>query len=268
MESIHYDKNIGIEVKGIHYPTFSKACSALKIPRQQSLRAFRNGTFYNQTDIDSFFDNMVEIYHSVAYKKKMESRKHFKDGRVSPFRFKNATFRSKEALATHLGAAPNAFKTRLNYLSTTGVNLTDAIIEICAKPLHKSVFSIELDRKIIAHRLSENYECNISPQRLKSWCNSPDSPFLLPLTIISGLFGIEYETLKRQVYDTKFSKKPSAIDVLGAASMLRPTLTETYLNGKQYKSLLSMMVDVSYKINKQNVSKVLSISSSILKKEG
>lgn len=268
MESIHYDKNIGIEVKGIHYPTFSKACSALKIPRQQSLRAFRNGTFYSQADIDSFFDNMVDMYHSAAYKKKMDSRKHFKDGRVSPFRYKNATFRSKEALASHLGAAPNAFKTRLNYLSTTGVNLTDAIIEICTKPLHRSVFSIELDTKIIAHRLSENYECNISPQRLKSWCNSTDSPFLLPLTIISSLLSVEYETLKRQVYDTKFSKKPSAIDVLGAASMLRPTSPETHLNGKQYKSLLSMMIDVSYKLDRPNVAKVLSFSSSISKKEG
>ena len=268
MEPIHYDKNIGIEVKGIHYPTFSKACSALNIPRQQSLREFRKGTFYNRIEIDRFFDEMVERYNSDAYTKRMEKRKQFKDGRASPFEYKNATFRSKEALAQHLGATPNAFKARLNYLSNTGVNLTDSIIEICTKPLHKSVFSIQLDKRIIAQRISENYACSISLQRLESWCNSPDSPFLLPLTASSSFLGIEYETLKRQVYDTKFSKKPSTLDVLGAASMLRPTLPGTTLNGKYYKSLLSMMLDVSYKLNKENIVKIMSFYTAKIVKEG
>ena len=258
IQPIRYSKGHGITVKGTHYPSFSRACKQYDIPRQQCLRAFNSSDLRCQDDVDSFFDRMQSHYQSEQYLTDQAERQQFKDGRASPVKFRSHIFRSKEQLALHLNTSPNPFKTRLNYLESCGVIITDNIVQLCANPLHKSVFNVDLSRELIAERLSENYSCTISKNKLDEWINAKDCCIDLPLTVLAPLFNVQYETLKRQVYDTKFTKKPSKLDVLGALSMLRPNVnTPLSLNDIEYPSLFSLMVECSYKLSKTNVQPIL-----------
>lgn len=257
MEKITYKQEMGIDIKGVHYRSFSSACSALGIPRQQSLRAFKKQALFLQEHVDDFFDSLVAHYQSEEYKNNKEVWSKFKDGRVAPMQYKEGTFRSKNALAAHLKTRANPFKVRLKFLEDGGVKITDEIIELCTRPFHKSNEAIELDMSATLAKLNSNFNTSVTASMVSKWDGMEDHCFKMPLTSLAILLNIEYETLKRQVYDLKFNSKPDLTDVLNVISTLKPSGEILEVNDRKYESLFALMLESSYKMNIKSVSGVL-----------
>jgi len=260
-----YDPKKGIDVENTHYSTFSSACTAFSIPRQQSLRAFRKDNITEQTQINDFFKSQKEFYTSPGYTQKKEVWNKFKDGRVAPIQYKNALFRSKNALAKQLGVRANPFKTRLAFLESSGVTVEDFVIDACKEPLSRSEATIVVDIDMVIERINQNFDVTISDVTIKQWVEAKDNCFTMPLTNLAKLFNVQYETIKRQVYDIKFNKKTTALDIIYVISTLKPSGNCLEVNSNKYTSLFQLMLEAKYKLSNKNLSAILTKYMSTLR---
>lgn len=257
---ITYTKGNGIVVKGVAFKSFAAACSAYGIPRQQSLRKFRTKTFFEQHQIDMFFEIEKNAVKAKVEKNLHSLKRKFKDKRSSPIRHNGAVFKSRNALANYLGITPSHFKCRLSFLEKLGVPITDDTILACKNPLSKSKFNCPFDYTLVWSSFIEKHAPTLNQTALEQLQNEDTSPLSLNGKQVAKLFNVNYETFKRHLYDTRCLNQPETINHLSSLSCLRRSKGWQTINGKKYFSIFHYMSDNNIKISKDNAIRLLTLS--------
>lgn len=251
-----YENRKDIIVLGVSFKSFASACKSLNIPRQQSLREYRKTKFTNQHEVDDFFKSLIIHYKSEKYTAIKKQWSRFRDGRSAPIKYGNALFKSRTALASHLNCRANPFKVRLAFLEEQGLPLNTSNIDLCAKPFHYQNQEIKTNISRTIRCLEIKQLITIKDTQIMKLL-SEESFLSLPMTNLSQIFGINYESLKRQMYDLKTNKTHTPIDVLNCISTLNPKKPIIAFNNATYPSLFSLLISNNLKVDKASILKLL-----------